>query len=141
MVTLTAVEIGLQLIVGGLVLVEYAALKLQVLACQRVIEVHDDLVLAHFLDNGLKVVAVLIGHRHDGAGIDMGFVKLAVDLKYFLLQLQYVLLHEGAVSLIHRHREGKGIAIGLQQTGFKGVETSSEAGDELKRMILAGLLD
>ncbi len=67
------------------------ALETNILAGKRMVEVHHDIIVGHFLHHTVDTVTVGSHHRQYGTGLYYIGVKLAIYLEYILRQGSYLL--------------------------------------------------
>lgn len=61
--------------------IEYFAYKMQMVICQRVIEIHDHIVVTDLLNKAHQLVAIGIVHHQFFTFFHTFFIKFAVNLK------------------------------------------------------------
>ena len=137
-----AVDEGFDFLGGGGAVGHDGAFEVQGLTGQRMVEVHHYYVVAHFLDNGVEVVAVGIGQRHYVAGIDAQLIKLSVDAEEVFLEFNDVLFHKFAVGFFYGNGEVEGVAV-LESLYMllKRFEGEAQTGDETEGIFFGGLFN
>ena len=92
------------------------------------VEVNDHCLFLHLHDDAVEAVAVGVGQGNDIAGIDVFLVKASVNSEDLLVEFDDVLLHIGAVRLVHAEIEVKLIAFGEgDDVAFEGFEHGAKA--------------
>ena len=103
--------------------------------------VHRDAVGLYFHDLRHEVVIVVVGEGDDGPLIDIIAVELAVDGEDLASELVLSLWHIVAEGLCRLQGEVEAVALGvLHEFLLETVEGYAEAGDKLKRALVASLL-
>lgn len=106
------IDIPLYLCIGGRARLEDFAAEMEVAASKEVVEVNHNGLLLHLNDDAVKAIAVGIRQGNDIAWVDVLLVKAAIDGEHLLVEFNDVLLHIGAVRLVHAEIEVKLVALG-----------------------------
>ena len=127
------IDISLYLGVGGGARLEHFAAEMEVAASQEMVEVNDYGLLFHLHDDAVKAIAIGVGQGNDIARVDILFVEASVNGEHLFIEFDDVLLHIGAVRLVHTEIEVKLIALGQgDDVAFEGFEHGAKAGDKLE---------
>ncbi len=131
----------LYLLVSSLAVFLDLTCEVQSFASQRVVGVHRDAVGLYLHDLRHEVVIVVVGEGDDGPLIDIIAVELAVDGEDLASELVLSLWHIVAEGLCRLQGEVEAVALGvLHEFLLETVEGYAEAGDKLKRALVASLL-
>ena len=131
----------LYLLVGSLAVFLDLTSEVQSFASQRVVGVHRDAVGLYLHDLRHEVVIVVVGEGDDGPLIDIIAVELTVDGEDLASELVLSLWHIVTEGLCGLQGEVEAVALGvLHEFLLETVEGYAEAGDKLKRALVACLL-
>ncbi len=100
MATAAASLCGLEFFGGSIAYGDDLPFEANILACERVIEVHFYDLVGHFEHNTVDTVSVGGHHREDCTGFDHLVIKLAVNLEYIFLECGYLLRIVGTESFV-----------------------------------------
>ena len=132
----------LNLLVGGIAILEHHTVELQRQSGQRVVGVYGDAIVFYLDDACHETLLLLIHEGDDGAGEDVVVVELVVDHEHFTLHLVYAFLVVFTESLCGSQGEVEFLSLlKCQDVLFEGIERVAEASDELERTALLGLLN
>ena len=127
------IDIPLYLCIGGRARLEDFAAEMEVAASKEVVEVNHNGLLLHLNDDAVKAIAIGVGQGNDIARVDILFVEASVNGEHLFIEFDDVLLHIGAVRLVHTEIEVKLIALGQgDDVAFEGFEHGAKAGDKLE---------
>lgn len=122
---------ALNLVVGGFAALDNLALEVELLACQGMVEVDDDVFLANALNETVEALTLCVLQGYDGTFVDV----LAVNLSVYLEDAAWNLLYEVgvvlAIALLDIQGEVEGVAlIEGDDVCLEGVERNTQSGHE-----------
>lgn len=122
---------ALNLVIRGFAALNDFALEVQFLACQGVVEVDDDVLLADTLDEAVETLALGILQGHDSSLVDVFAVNLAVNLKDAARHLLHKVGVVLAVALLDGEGEVERVArIQGDDLCLEGVERNTQSRNE-----------
>ena len=128
------------LVVGGVACQHYVAAEVESLASQRVVQVHDDRLVANVEHAGHKAVALLILQRHDGVDADVLVIEAAVDAEHFAVEFQHAFLLVVAVGLLGCEREVElGSVVESYERSLEIAQHDAESADEGEGLVGSSL--
>ena len=131
----------LYLFVGGIAIGADKPGKVECLACQRMVGIHGDAIALHLHNGGHELLILRPGKGYYGTREYMLTVELTVNTEHFTLQHMHALGIMLAKSLSRLQREVERVTLlMLEYLLLKSIEGYSEAGNEFKWTIGAGLL-
>jgi len=139
--TAQMVQHVLNLLVGGIAVLQYHSRELQCAACQRMVRVNGHPVFLHLGHASHEALLVGIHERDHGSFVDVLMVEVAIDGEHFAVQLVNALAVIFAECLGGLKREIKLFARGeTHDLLLESIERYAETADELEGIALLGLL-
>ncbi len=133
---------GVDLFLGGLALFDHFACKGQGLACQGVVEVHLDLLVADGQDFAVEAFALFVDEGQNGSFEHVVVVEVTVDGKDVAADVHDFLRVDVAVCVVSVDGEIEGHAFfERHHLAFKGFQGEPHAADELERLFSGRFFD
>ena len=120
----------------SLAIFQDVALKVQCLACQRMVQVNLYLVISNVKHMTHEMVSILILQWHHSILENIFVVEMTVDAEYFLFQIEHTLVYIFSISLFGSQREVKfSVFFHVLNSIFKVFERNTETADKHERLV------
>ena len=126
----------------GVAILEDGALEVERLTSQRVVEVNLHFLFANFYDAAIEACTLLVLQGHDGIGIDVLVVEMAIDAEHLAVEVKHEFVVILAIALFLAQRDIEVLTLGGgNHLVFKLVEGKTKARNETEGALSGGLFD
>jgi len=130
------------LLLRGVAVLYYGTLKIQRLACQRVVQIYFHLLFANLHDASVEAVALIVLQGYDSVLVDMLVVEVAVDTERLAVQVEHVFVHIFTIAFFFAQRDVEVLTFGGgNHLLLELVESKAEAGDKGERPLGSSLFN
>ena len=130
----------LDLLVGGIPVLEYLTLEIQVAACQRMVGIDGNTVDIYLEHTGHETLIITVHQGNDGTWVDILMVEMSVDGEHLTIHLVNTLrvVVAKSLSLVDDKVELASLLQG-DDLLLKSFERYAKAADKLVRTLYVGL--
>ncbi len=125
------------LIVCGSTVLQYGTLKVQRLSCQRMVQIHLHLLLAHFHDAAVETLSLFILQWDDSFLVYVLMVEMSVDAEHLTLKVEHVVWGIVTIRLfLRQHKVERLACCYTDHFGFKRIQCNAETCNKHKGLVL-----